>query len=344
MTSESHQDTRTRAFEAALDLLRQGQRPSVAAIRERLGGQGGQDAIRKGLADCWQAVGEQVAAGRELPDLPETVAEALTTAWRQLVTAAQDSVEQLRKEREAERANWAQVEQHLQAHVEQLEAENARLIASLKDCEATIEAERDAREAAEKKAREANEVLEAQRQACAEQIETLEVRLRGLTATLEAAQESLRVQQTEREALASRLEATEQASLAAAQEATQQIARLESQKQRWRRVAARYQQDRESLTARIDTLNARLAESVERQNALRETLAQAKAVRTEVEAERNAMAARLETCKGQYRGLEAQLAAQQQISEALRAEVAQLNAHAQRLAAAIDNRNPPKTS
>jgi hypothetical protein len=69
----THGDTRKAAFEAACRLAAAGERPTVVAVRAKLGGKGGQNAIQAGLND-WIA---EAAKRFQLPGLPESLQIAL---------------------------------------------------------------------------------------------------------------------------------------------------------------------------------------------------------------------------------------------------------------------------
>ena len=69
----THGDTRRAAFMAACELAAVGERPTVVAVRAKLGGKGGQAAIQAGVND-WIA---EAARRFQLPALPESLQEAV---------------------------------------------------------------------------------------------------------------------------------------------------------------------------------------------------------------------------------------------------------------------------
>jgi hypothetical protein len=73
----THGDTRKAAFEAACRLAAAGERPTVVAVRAKLGGKGGQNAIQAGLTD-WIA---EAAKRFQLPGLPESLQMAVIAFW-----------------------------------------------------------------------------------------------------------------------------------------------------------------------------------------------------------------------------------------------------------------------
>ena len=73
----THGDTRKAAFEAACQLAASGERPTVVAVRAKLGGKGGQNAIQAGLTD-WIA---EAAKRFQLPGLPESLQMAVIAFW-----------------------------------------------------------------------------------------------------------------------------------------------------------------------------------------------------------------------------------------------------------------------
>ncbi|MBK5962771.1 hypothetical protein CCR95_01310 [Thiocystis minor] len=73
----THGDTRRAAFTAACELAAAGERPSVAAVRARLGGRGGQQAVQAGVND-WVL---EAARRFQLPALPAALQTAMSACW-----------------------------------------------------------------------------------------------------------------------------------------------------------------------------------------------------------------------------------------------------------------------
>jgi chromosome segregation ATPase len=165
----THGDTRRAAFSAACELAAAGERPTVVAVRARLGGKGGQAAIQAGLND-WVA---EAARRFQLPALPESLQGAVIAFWevacqtqaqwddartgmlaqleardQQLATLTQahNALERERDQALAERDRHAQVLEQAQAelfaahqHTRALETERADLVQRLADAEARAE-------------------------------------------------------------------------------------------------------------------------------------------------------------------------------------------------------------
>jgi len=75
---------------AADALLRQGRKPSVAAIREQLGG-GSPNTITPLLAKYWETLGARLGEGREsLEHVPESLARVTELLWRRALDEARE--------------------------------------------------------------------------------------------------------------------------------------------------------------------------------------------------------------------------------------------------------------
>ncbi len=82
---------------AADALLRQGRKPSVAAIREQLGG-GSPNTITPLLAKYWQKLGERLAEGPDsLERVPEALARVTELLWRRALEEAKDRLKLLQQ-------------------------------------------------------------------------------------------------------------------------------------------------------------------------------------------------------------------------------------------------------
>ncbi len=73
----AHGETRRRAFEAACTLAAEGKRPTLLAIRDRLDGRGGAQAIADGLNDWIDEAGKRFA----LPGIPEELRAQVVALW-----------------------------------------------------------------------------------------------------------------------------------------------------------------------------------------------------------------------------------------------------------------------
>jgi hypothetical protein len=82
---------------AADALLRQGRKPSVAGIREQLGG-GSPNTITPLLARYWQKLGERLAEGPEsLERVPEALARVTELLWRRALEEARERLKLLQQ-------------------------------------------------------------------------------------------------------------------------------------------------------------------------------------------------------------------------------------------------------
>src|ERR1700733_10072715 len=80
---------------AADALLRQGRKPSVAAIREHLGG-GSPNTITPLLAKYWEKLGSRLADGPEsLERVPEALARVTELLWRRALEEARERLKLL---------------------------------------------------------------------------------------------------------------------------------------------------------------------------------------------------------------------------------------------------------
>ena len=77
-------DTYSRVFDIADSLLAEGVRPTQQNVRERLG-KGSLSTINKALGEWWQTLGQRLQKGREYPDLPDQLADAMISWWHTAV-------------------------------------------------------------------------------------------------------------------------------------------------------------------------------------------------------------------------------------------------------------------
>jgi hypothetical protein len=73
----AHGETRRRAFEAACTLAAEGKRPTLLAIRDRLDGRGGAQAVADGLNDWIDEAGKRFA----IPGVPEELRAQVVALW-----------------------------------------------------------------------------------------------------------------------------------------------------------------------------------------------------------------------------------------------------------------------
>ena len=80
-------------FQAADELLLEGNRPTIDRVRMRLG-RGSPNTINEHLDAWWLKLGARLRdiPGREFPQLPERTAQALLTLWNEALQGAQDTL------------------------------------------------------------------------------------------------------------------------------------------------------------------------------------------------------------------------------------------------------------
>src|ERR1700683_5810932 len=82
---------------AADALLRQGRKPSVAAIREQLGG-GSPNTITPLLAKYWEKLGSRLGEGPEsLERVPEALARVTEVLWRRALEEARERLKVMQR-------------------------------------------------------------------------------------------------------------------------------------------------------------------------------------------------------------------------------------------------------
>ncbi|WP_295390632.1 DNA-binding protein [uncultured Thiodictyon sp.] len=82
----AHGATRQRAFETACTLAAAGKRPTIAAVREGLGGKGSQQAIGAGIDD-WL---DEAARRFQIPGIPEALRTQVVEVWDQACRLASE--------------------------------------------------------------------------------------------------------------------------------------------------------------------------------------------------------------------------------------------------------------
>lgn len=88
-------------FQAADALLLEGHRPTIDRVRMRLG-RGSPNTINDHLDAWWAKLGSRLRdlPGREFPQLPERVAQALRTLWNEALEGAHEALQETLAERE----------------------------------------------------------------------------------------------------------------------------------------------------------------------------------------------------------------------------------------------------
>jgi hypothetical protein len=116
---------------AADALLRQGRKPSVAAVREHLGG-GSPNTITPLLAKYWEKLGSRLGDGPEsLERVPEALARVTELLWRRALEEARERLTHLARlsmEREGLRAERGKLLALLKSTQTLLEHQNSRVI------------------------------------------------------------------------------------------------------------------------------------------------------------------------------------------------------------------------
>lgn len=112
--------TRDNVFQAADELLLEGNRPTIDRVRMRLG-RGSPNTINDHLDAWWARLGSRLrdVPERQFPQLPERVGQALQHLWTEALEGAQDAL----------RATAAQKEQQISQREQALEAWDQQLTA-----------------------------------------------------------------------------------------------------------------------------------------------------------------------------------------------------------------------
>jgi chromosome segregation ATPase len=255
----THGDTRTAAFEAACRLAAAGERPTVVAVRAKLGGTGGQNAIQAGLND-WIA---EAAKRFQLPGLPESLQMAVIAFWD---TACQTAKTQWDEERAALLTQLETRDQQLAERTQERDA--------LERERDQIRAERDQRTQALEQAQgelfaahQHSRTLETERADLMQRLADAEASVAQLTETgaqlaakvrdLEYSEQGLQEEAASVEAERDQL----QADVGAAKQTIAQLGQLRTQEERERaQLAAALAQSRADLEAGRTALTEREAQ------------------------------------------------------------------------------------
>ena len=263
----THGDTRRAAFRAACELAAGGERPTVVAVRARLGGKGGQAAIQAGLND-WV---EEAARRFQLPALPESLQTAVIAFWDVACHTAQREWDEARDEllrqlkaRDEQLASLSAAHEALGRDRDQVAREGEQRAQALELAQAELlAAHQHARvletERADLEQRRAD--AEA-RIVHLEQAHTqLAAQLRALEDDGRRREDALRLAEREREQWQLQARAAEQTVARLEQSLADQAdhrARLEERVQESHALQARQQQALDEREARIQTLIASL--------------------------------------------------------------------------------------
>ncbi len=149
--------TREQVFETADALVREGQNPTVVAVRTRLGG-GSPNTITPLLGE-WKALNETRQA-QAMPQVPEPVEAVMRQVWG---AAWQQAQGQLEGEREALSAARKEIEKEREAmlaEIGRMDAEMEAARESIRQGTEALDAERRAHEQTRSEAREARAIAD----------------------------------------------------------------------------------------------------------------------------------------------------------------------------------------
>jgi hypothetical protein len=169
-------------FRAADELLIEGHRPTIDRVRMRLG-RGSPNTINDHLDAWWAKLGARLRdlPGREFPQLPERVAEALQRLWNEALEGAHDALQGTLTAREHA---VIQSEQALEARARQLDEREQAADARAEVSEESISLAREQLSAASRRAERLETTLQERDSEC--------MRMRAHTETLGAALLDLR--------------------------------------------------------------------------------------------------------------------------------------------------------
>ena len=251
----AHGDTRTAAFQAACQLAAAGERPTVAAVRARLGGKGGQAAIQAGLND-WIA---EAARRFQLPALPESLQEAVIAFWEMACRTAQAQWDEARaamlaqlEARDQQLATLTQAREALERERDQAFAERDRHAQTLQQAQAELFAAHQHTRALETERADLGQRL-TDAEAHTEQLEQSGVELAARVRTLEHSEQRLSeaLERSERERDQWQIQA---------RTAEQIVARLEQVQEDGERERARLAESLDQHQTALDEGRAALAE------------------------------------------------------------------------------------
>lgn len=139
----AHGETRRRAFEAACTLAAEGKRPTLLAIRDRLDGRGGAQAIADGLNDWIDEAGKRFA----IPGIPEELRTQVVALWDLASRQADGRWDAARGALEARLAEGEAMQAATRAELAQAGAAIEGHLATLAELRAGLAAVTDARDA-----------------------------------------------------------------------------------------------------------------------------------------------------------------------------------------------------
>ena len=172
--------TREQVFETADALVREGQNPTVVAVRTRLGG-GSPNTITPLLAE-WKALNETKQAA-SMPAVPEPVEAVMRQVWGAAWQQAQSQLEGEREALSTARKEIAKERAEMLAEIGRMDTEMEAAREGIAKGAEALEGERQAHERTKSDVREAQAVAAVR----AERIETQEKVLQALRHQIEDA-------------------------------------------------------------------------------------------------------------------------------------------------------------
>ncbi len=230
----AHGSTRQRAFEAACTLAAAGRRPTIAAVREGLGGKGSQQAVGAGIDD-WL---DEAARRFQIPGIPEALRTQVVAVWDQACRLAGEQWEGTKTALEARvSALDAQIaavtgeRDAARTEIERLTAESNSQAATLRETQDALDLAGNRLAALTEALRETTEALAQTRAQGEEQSRQRDHAERVAAASadsLKAAQERIARLQVEQEVATARAELLERAEATAREAAAQARTDLEA--------------------------------------------------------------------------------------------------------------------
>jgi DNA repair exonuclease SbcCD ATPase subunit len=199
--------SRSDVFQAADELLLEGNRPTIDRVRMRLG-RGSPNTINDHLDTWWAKLGSRLRdlPGHEFPQLPERVGQALLVLWNEALDGAREALQGSLAEREQV---LVQRERRLEAQARELDAHEQAMAGRAAALEESLALAQEQLRAANQRATGLEGVIDEQDAEGIRQrarIETLEASAADLRRKLD---EALSAHQSERAQLQAHYTATE---------------------------------------------------------------------------------------------------------------------------------------
>ena len=157
-------DTAAQSRAIALDLLKQGIRPTVKRVREQLGSTGSDTTVHNTLEnEFWPEIGRRLS----YPDWPDQLTEAIQTLWQLAIDKAQGGFDQYRKEMDervsevtAKCEELLHIRDQFSLELAQARVEREQLIAEAANISQQLNNEKTARRNAEADLQKAEAIVE----------------------------------------------------------------------------------------------------------------------------------------------------------------------------------------